>query len=607
MIYNEVTVQSRFEYLSGNDTNILLASNERFVVDADLRQITIDGSGAPDATETTGTFQNTLTTDIIETSILSGEHTLTSYITDATTSGTDPIITTPIIVTTGTGTDGSTARTGTDGPTIGTGTDGPTMDTGTDGPTTSGSIGTGTTETQTASTITPDTSSSTVTTESETPSTIIDTISNTGTTETETPSTVIDTIFSTGTIETQTASTIPPDTSSSTGTTETETPSTVIDTISSTGTTEAESPSTITLDSSSSTTTTETQTASTITPDSSSTTSGIATTTTVKTTTDTTASSTDSTSSIKTTENTISEETETSSKTISAISSGESTRLSTTTPRMTTTRHPNFCKNSSHFLYNDDCKERNTTMENAVNTLKNTTNSTVIADALSVYISAVANTNQTANQNNLLTLTEIDNYVNNMTNVNEPRNNTDSILFAKEPDQGNNVMILGASFTTGVGGEVIDSSNIDSVNRPNITAAAVVDNQSLVGVTSVNMLIIDKPTIYKNVDNKTNKKLASSIIIVTLRRNEATPAPINISLYFKVLLEFQPDRRSNYFCSFYDTNTQAWNEDGCTKPIFKSSLNRYECRCNHTTTFALVWLPKSHLTRYLNSQDIASL
>ncbi|CAM4847631.1 unnamed protein product, partial [Rotaria magnacalcarata] len=607
MIYNEVTVQSRFEYLSGNDTNILLASNERFVVDADLRQITIDGSGAPDATETTGTFQNTLTTDIIETSILSGEHTLTSYITDATTSGTDPIITTPIIVTTGTGTDGSTARTGTDGPTIGTGTDGPTMDTGTDGPTTSGSIGTGTTETQTVSTITPDTSSSTVTTESETPSTIIDTISNTGTTETETPSTVIDTIFSTGTIETQTASTIPPDTSSSTGTTETETPSTVIDTISSTGTTEAESPSTITLDSSSSTTTTETQTASTITPDSSSTTSGIATTTTVKTTTDTTASSTDSTSSIKTTENTISEKNETSSKTISSISSGESTRLSTTTPRMTTTRHPNFCKNSSHFLYNDDCKERNTTMENAVNTLKNTTNSTVIADALSVYISAVANTNQTANQNNLLTLTEIDNYVNNMTNVNEPRNNTDSILFAKEPDQGNNVMILGASFTTGVGGEVIDSSNIDSVNRPNITAAAVVDNQSLVGVTSVNMLIIDKPTIYKNVDNKTNKKLASSIIIVTLRRNEATPAPINISLYFKVLLEFQPDRRSNYFCSFYDTNTQAWNEDGCTKPIFKSSLDRYECRCNHTTTFALVWLPKSHLTRYLNSQDIASL
>ncbi|CAF5153609.1 unnamed protein product, partial [Rotaria magnacalcarata] len=120
MIYNEVTVQSRFEYLSGNDTNILFAFNERIVVDADLRQITIDGSGAPDATETTGTFQTTLTTDIIETSILSDEHILTSYITDAATSGTDPIITTPIIVTTATGTDGSTTGTDTDGPTIAT-------------------------------------------------------------------------------------------------------------------------------------------------------------------------------------------------------------------------------------------------------------------------------------------------------------------------------------------------------------------------------------------------------------------------------------------------------------------------------------------------------
>ncbi|CAF4162778.1 unnamed protein product, partial [Rotaria magnacalcarata] len=95
-------------------------------------------------------------------------------------------------------------------------------------------------------------------------------------------------------------------------------------------------------------------------------------------------------------------------------------------------------------------------MEWAVEALNSTTNSTVIADALSVYISAVAKTNQTANQNNLLTVAQIDNYVYNMTNVNEPRNNNDSIIFAKQPDQGNSVMILGASFTTGVGGQVID-------------------------------------------------------------------------------------------------------------------------------------------------------
>ncbi|CAF4152009.1 unnamed protein product, partial [Rotaria magnacalcarata] len=265
------------------------------------------------------------------------------------------------------------------------------------------------------------------------------------------------------------------------------------------------------------------------------------------------------------------------------------------------------CSSSEVLLPNCTCVTKPNGQEWAVEALNSTTNSTVIADALSVYISAVAKTNQTANQNNLLTVAQIDNYVYNMTNVNEPRNNNDSIIFAKQPDQGNSVMILGASFTTGVGGQVIDSSNIDRVNTPSITAAAVVDNQSLIDVVSLNMLIIDKPTAYTNVDQKTNRTLASSIIMVTLRRNDTKPASMDISLYFKVLSEFEPKVPADYFCSFYDTNTQAWNESGCTKPIFKSSLNRYECSCDHTTTFALVWLPKLHLTRYLNSQDIASL
>ncbi|CAF2084510.1 unnamed protein product [Rotaria magnacalcarata] len=265
------------------------------------------------------------------------------------------------------------------------------------------------------------------------------------------------------------------------------------------------------------------------------------------------------------------------------------------------------CSSSEVLLPNCTCVTKPNGQEWAVEALKNATNSNVTADALSVYISAVAKTNETANQNNLLTVAQIDSYVYNMTNVNEPRNNNDSILFAKQPDQGNNVMILGASFTTGVGGQVIDSSNIDSVNTPSITTAAIVSNQSLSNVVSLNMLIIDKPTTYTNVDHKTNRTLASSIIIVTLRRNDTKPASMDISLYFKVLSEFEPKVPADYSCSFYDTNTQAWNESGCTKPIFKSSLNRYECSCDHTTTFALVWLPKSHLTRYLNSQDIASL
>ncbi|CAM4822380.1 unnamed protein product [Rotaria magnacalcarata] len=275
--------------------------------------------------------------------------------------------------------------------------------------------------------------------------------------------------------------------------------------------------------------------------------------------------------------------------------------------KWSTTRHLNFCKNSSYFLYSGDCKERNATMRNAENTLKNTTNSSVIAEQLSLYLSSVTDSNVSSSSQNALTVEKIDSYLANISSANLTKPTINSILVAQQPDQGDNVIILGASFATDIGGQVIDSSNINSVNTPSITAAAIVNNQSLVGVTSLNMLIIDKPTAYTNVDHKTNRTIASSIIMVTLRRNEATPAPINISLYFKVLAEFEPKVPANYFCSFYDTTNQAWNESGCTKPTFKSALNRYECRCNHTTTFALVWLPKSHLTRYLNSQDIASL
>ena len=46
IIYNEITAQSRLEFLSGNDTNILFALNERLILNADLRLVTIDGSGA---------------------------------------------------------------------------------------------------------------------------------------------------------------------------------------------------------------------------------------------------------------------------------------------------------------------------------------------------------------------------------------------------------------------------------------------------------------------------------------------------------------------------------------------------------------------------------
>ncbi|CAF4890481.1 unnamed protein product [Rotaria sp. Silwood1] len=170
-----------------------------------------------------------------------------------------------------------------------------------------------------------------------------------------------------------------------------------------------------------------------------------------------------------------------------------------------------------------------------------------------------------------------------------------------------NVSTLGATFRRGTGGHVVNASDVGDVTQSNFSAAAIINNEALNGVTSLNMLIIDKPTTYENIDNSTNKTLASSVIVMSAWRDSSASVPMNISLYFQVLEEYRPNIRADYFCSFYDTTQSKWNESGCTKPRHNPTFDRYECSCNHLTSFALIWLPKLPITRHLNAQDIASL
>ncbi|CAF1481390.1 unnamed protein product, partial [Rotaria sordida] len=160
---------------------------------------------------------------------------------------------------------------------------------------------------------------------------------------------------------------------------------------------------------------------------------------------------------------------------------------------------------------------------------------------------------------------------------------------------------------SGIGGEVINNLNKETVTNSYLSTAAIISNQSLTGVTSLNILIIDKPTTYENADISSNRTLASSVVVVAVQRNGSESTPMNISLYFQILSDYQPTIEADYFCSFYNTTNLTWSDLGCTKPQYNRIFNRYECSCNHTTTFALVWLPKIPLTRYLNAQDIASL
>ena len=111
------------------------------------------------------------------------------------------------------------------------------------------------------------------------------------------------------------------------------------------------------------------------------------------------------------------------------------------------------------------------------------------------------------------------------------------------------------------------------------------------------MLIIDKPKLYEDIDNSSGRHLASSVVVTDLKRNNTSIlSQVNISLFFQVLDEYRPTGSATYTCSFYDTDSQRWNDSGCTAPQLNQAFNRYECSCNHLTSFALLWLPIASTT-----------
>ncbi|CAF4117227.1 unnamed protein product, partial [Adineta steineri] len=275
------------------------------------------------------------------------------------------------------------------------------------------------------------------------------------------------------------------------------------------------------------------------------------------------------------------------------------------TPTTTTTPpyNPDICNSDLQVaLPNGSCIFKELGLDVALNILNTSANATDKANALILYFSSIENTNTT----NILGVDQIDRYLSSL-DINLDITSNSSFIMAKSPHQLADRIILGASFTRGMGGKVIDTQNFNRRISSELSAAATVSNESLSDVQSLNMIIIDNPAAYINIDNSTDKKLVSSIIIANVQRNNISSSAMNISLYFQNVLQPDLDVNDNYICSFYDINTFKWNDSDCSKAQYNKNLNRYECSCNHLTSFALIWSPKQSLTSYLNSQDIASL
>lgn len=244
----------------------------------------------------------------------------------------------------------------------------------------------------------------------------------------------------------------------------------------------------------------------------------------------------------------------------------------------------------------------------AVNLLRsNLTNSTTIADALSVYTSSISSLNVSSNASLILSINELDSHLTNLTGVDVAINRPNSFLLVKQPDKGNEVFVLGASFSRdNIGGREIDTLNRDEVLKQHLSAAAVLSLNSVENADSINIIIVDKPTLYENVDAVSGKRIASSMILASLVSSNPSSINPNISLYYTIPEALRENTAAEFFCSFYDELTLTWSETGCTKPTFNSLFNRSECSCNHLTSFALVWLPRA-ISPYLDAQDIASL
>ena len=148
------------------------------------------------------------------------------------------------------------------------------------------------------------------------------------------------------------------------------------------------------------------------------------------------------------------------------------------------------------------------------------------------------------------------------------------------------------------------SANLDDST---VTSAIVFNDKTIEQIRSMRVLILDDPIGYRNLNISVDQYLVSSVIVANVTKIDPQ-SPINVSLYFKILNHTNLNKSGDYVCSFLNTTTYTWDQSGCTPTVYNKTYGRYECTCNHLTTFALIWLPKNiPVPKHLTAQDIASL
>ena len=145
--------------------------------------------------------------------------------------------------------------------------------------------------------------------------------------------------------------------------------------------------------------------------------------------------------------------------------------------------------------------------------------------------------------------------------------------------------------------------NITHLNDSNFTAAITFDELT---TEQIQVMIIDEPIPFRNLNPSVDQYLVSSIIIASVtKRNRQSQ--IKVTLYFRILPGRTLNKSGDYLCSFLDTKTSTWSKSGCSTTQFGSLNEFYQCTCNHLSIFALIWYPKRSQSDTLDHHEIASL
>ncbi|CAF2309810.1 unnamed protein product [Rotaria sp. Silwood2] len=272
----------------------------------------------------------------------------------------------------------------------------------------------------------------------------------------------------------------------------------------------------------------------------------------------------------------------------------------------TTTPPPNTCNDTSQIQWiNGTCISKSEAQTLSVNILRNnSTNSTEKSNALFLYFGSTDSFPPKSNATNLLTPGDIDDIVDGLNNV-SPINSSTGFLFALPTKNGTDTL-LGGSFNPTANTEIVTNNNKMRILNSSALAAAIIDNETVHNTESISVFILHESKAYKNLDISNNQSLVSPVIIFGVKKNVSNSS-ITTFLYFQVSKENEMHNHDQYKCSFFNSNTSKWDTAGCTKPKYNETHTRYECSCNHLTTFALIWSPNLANTTYLTSQDIASM